>query len=222
VEHLSTPAVDEHHRVRLANLFWDQILDVHLAGQNRVITHLLMFRTDPEEALIRELQGRLTRPHSSDRRLFSTSLSIHSKIGCKTSRLFWRSMAFPVFVPCVLTADAGETAALTADEPLVMVHCELPTLLPDRPMTPEHSRANCRVVAFTRALHLAEGRTTVTWPFTIGFRSPGVPEQRASSSGRYGVSCSVYQFCKTTQPNCPATNAFLVSNLKFLAKIFVL
>jgi|HubBroStandDraft_6_1064221.scaffolds.fasta_scaffold24554_6 hypothetical protein len=61
----------------------------------------------------------------------------------------------------------GASAALTADEPLVMVHYELPTLLPDR---------------FARALHFAVGRTTVTWPFTIGFRSPGVPQVSGSAA----------------------------------------
>jgi hypothetical protein len=39
---------------------------------------------------------------------------------------------------------------------------------------------------------------------------------------RHAVSCGVSVGANTTQPNRPATNALLVSNFNFLAKIFVL
>ena len=64
VQHLASAAMYQNHRVRAAHLGRDQILHIHLPAQDGAIWHCLVFRTDPEEAVIGQLHGGLARLHS--------------------------------------------------------------------------------------------------------------------------------------------------------------
>jgi hypothetical protein len=59
------------------------------------------------------------------------------------------------------------------------------------------------------------------WPLRLFIQRLSTAEQRLEVR-RHGVSCGAQSAANTTQPNRPTRNALLVSNLNFLAKIFVL
>src|SRR6516164_7702987 len=55
---LPASAVDHHHRIRVAWLGRDHVLDEHLAERDRSVRHRLALDADPETALIGEFERR--------------------------------------------------------------------------------------------------------------------------------------------------------------------
>ena len=69
MQHLTTAAMHQHHRIRMTHLRRNQILHVHLPRLDGPVRHLLPLHAHPEEAHIGKLHSRFTRVRRANRRI---------------------------------------------------------------------------------------------------------------------------------------------------------